>query len=435
METIIQNLITKELSSDTEEKINILKKVRSTDKFIRWGKLTKELIQLNQANTTIQIPPKFYATLLQAFYPKLLEEKQMIPLIQKTINMYLSSEALRMLSHRFGLKSKDIFQKISAKQLLPWLGLWSSIKYPNLSRALFKSSLRAKYSGFKKIDLQKLIMYSPLFVLFRFGNMMESSNNVIWTRWIAEGKNLRHALHLPFPLTKRMAHWVTQAPHYLTFKEALLYGQLKALGGEDGLFSLCRQSRLYQNWNPQFREQFIRLIVSENVELYQHNFQTLVGYLDHRYKEEFNFQLNGRKLSKLMEQMNTWYRELEDRRYFNNNIPPILPKVNINPFKLKTGKVFFEIVQIVERQHLYEEGAAMHHCVYSYAEDCVNEKCSIWSFRKFHSEGIERLVTIELSAEKEICQARKKYNAMPTEDEVKMIRQWAIKEELTINEF
>jgi hypothetical protein len=137
--------------------------------------------------------------------------------------------------------------------------------------------------------------------------------------------------------------------------------------------------------------------------------------------------------------MEVWYRELQNQRFLEgypeSKLYEELPLVDVKSLSFEKGKSKYEIVQIVEGKELFKEGAAQSHCVYSYAADCLSGECSIWSLRKIEDDEIKRLVTIELSADRKIEQARRKYNAMPTEEEKSFIRKWAIHAELVVSEF
>ena len=61
-----------------------------------------------------------------------------------------------------------------------------------------------------------------------------SSNKIHqqWFKLIGLGGNLRTAQDLPITLTKKMAHYVLQAPSHYTIHGALRYGQILALDGD-----------------------------------------------------------------------------------------------------------------------------------------------------------------------------------------------------------
>jgi hypothetical protein len=84
----------------------------------------------------------------------------------------------------------------------------------------------------------------------------------------------------------------------------------------------------------------------------------------------------------------------------------------------------FIIKQITTQKDILAEGAAMRHCVASYASGCANGQWSIWSLGLLESGKYSRLITIQLNNNDCIVQARGLCNRMPTGEELVMIKQW-----------
>ncbi len=91
----------------------------------------------------------------------------------------------------------------------------------------------------------------------------------------------------------------------------------------------------------------------------------------------------------------------------------------------------YEFLEISGDNQLLAEGRAMHHCVFTYRDDVLSGKTSIWSLRK---NGY-RLATIEIeNSSRSIVQVRKKCNNLADEITQHIIQQWAKKATLTIFE-
>ncbi len=69
----------------------------------------------------------------------------------------------------------------------------------------------------------------------------------------------------------------------------------------------------------------------------------------------------------------------------------------------------------------------MSHCVGSYAGSCASGRVSIWSLRLADASGQEtRLLTLEvLNQDRQVVQARQKFNRMPGPKELSVLRRWA----------
>lgn len=76
----------------------------------------------------------------------------------------------------------------------------------------------------------------------------------------------------------------------------------------------------------------------------------------------------------------------------------------------------------------------MMHCVGSYVHKCQAGTSSIWVMTKLNAqEAEEKCVTIELGNEGATWQVKGKQNRQPTENEMKIIRQWTHQEKLTLS--
>ncbi|RYG30675.1 MAG: hypothetical protein EON93_14360 [Burkholderiales bacterium] len=86
------------------------------------------------------------------------------------------------------------------------------------------------------------------------------------------------------------------------------------------------------------------------------------------------------------------------------------------------------IRQIRTGDELAEEGARMHHCVYSYKGSCMSGHSSIWTMRRNN----KRMLTIEMNNQADIVQIRGFGNRLATPEEMKMINQWAREAGVTV---
>jgi PcfJ-like protein len=78
----------------------------------------------------------------------------------------------------------------------------------------------------------------------------------------------------------------------------------------------------------------------------------------------------------------------------------------------------------------------MRHCVAIYEQFCVSGQSAIWSMGLERNHGRrKRLITIEVAVHrKAICQVRGKANRLPTEKEMEILRRWAAKAGLALDD-
>ena len=84
------------------------------------------------------------------------------------------------------------------------------------------------------------------------------------------------------------------------------------------------------------------------------------------------------------------------------------------------------IQELLDSGALQNEGRAMRHCVYSYADRCRRGETKIWSLRLCVEGEEKRMVTIEVDPHRRaIVQVRAKCNLFPGNRSREIIRQWA----------
>lgn len=283
----------------------------------------------------------------------------------------------------------------------------------------------------------------------------EDPTYINWFLLIGQGGNIRMASRLPLPLTKKMAHHFLHAPNSFTILEALRYGQVKNLGGNQRLIAYINGTRLGQLFDHnEFWESVIRFFIKHPM-LDPAQIQPIVDYIQYvkfgaerliqpetgeiiqdAAPEKPNFSMKGRTVESLLRDVEKWHKGLNKLK-----VNAEWDRVNTNDFIYEEGKEhnkkIYHINQLINSTELKVEGRHMKHCVASYINSCVNGRCSIWSMNvKFETTGeVQRLVTIELSRQRTIVQVRGKYNAMPNKKTVDIITKWMNKEGLRISKW
>lgn len=393
-------------------------------KKLPWESLEADLERLYQAGPPAELSKKTVSRFLKAGL--LSTENLQQPVLRRILDQLLGAFKL---SSDFNLIAERLGITIQAENICPCLVLWAFWQYPKLSTWVLGPWVAQAYSGLIGIPFNQFIRYAPTFVLCRLTTMMENPDQVIWVRWMAMGKNIRKAPHLPFPLSKRMAHWLTQAPHFSTFPQALIFAQVKGLGGSEDLCQFIQAFYRDSNNNWHFRTQVVSFLVRYETALNPGSLSSLLGYLEHCRQEISGYSLKGRTLSSLLRQMTAWelerHYEEEMERWSTVPMPASWPGIPYPDYQLGMAAQKYCITQLTSVKALIEEGIHMHHCVASYAYACSRNECSIWSLRQCDATGnMERLVTIQLDKAGRVVQTRRAYNAMPKEQEMEMIRRW-----------
>lgn len=284
-----------------------------------------------------------------------------------------------------------------------------------------------------------------------------NTTHLDWFMIIAKGESFRKKTKLPLNLSAKGIHFFLNAPDDLSIEEALRYAQVTSMGGRSQLLRAILGTFIGPiNAHESFWETVILFFVN-NPMLDLVHIGPLVDYLNamkYEYRNVFtergvmerlpppqpNLSMKGRTVSSLLRMMEEWHNELaqmnKKKRIDGSLCWEGFP---IADFEHKEGKGLnekkYKIRQLLTYKELLQEGNAMSHCVFSYADSCAKNKCSVWSVLVESVENVsfKRLLTIELSSSKAIVQVKGKYNSCPTSQEMRIIELWAKKEGLSIS--
>lgn len=274
-----------------------------------------------------------------------------------------------------------------------------------------------------------------------------------WFKHIGIGQNIRTAPDIPIRLTKKMAHHFLKAPRHYTVEEALRWGQVHALGGDQYLVDALRQTQLTQSFsNDDFWLNVIRFFIA-NPMLDVSHVNPIIDYIWHqRYENrrvfvergvareigpaQPNFSMRGRTPETLLRQVEVWHGEL-GREAKGRELE--WHGSEIGEFHLLEGSEearnmkFWSIRELLSSDELIDEGRALRHCVSTYARSCHTGRSSIWSMEIEDENGRRKILTIEVTPrEKVIRQVRGRRNRLPTPKEKDLLERWAEQEGLQL---
>lgn len=272
-----------------------------------------------------------------------------------------------------------------------------------------------------------------------------------WFAHMGQGRNIRTA-ELPLPLTKRMAHHFLLAPDHLTVEQALRWGQTRGLGGSKPLALAVAASRLGQSFGA---EEFWGTVVqffANHPDLDVTQVALIVDYLHHQKfvadevlvdegaflgmgPAQPNLSMKGRTPRSLLRLVREWRAGLTapKQRVGVDWQPSGIGGLRYVEREAAEGLRCWTIRELVCGEALRQEGAAMRHCVASYAGACARRQTSIWSLRFEDGERRFRVMTIEVNPiTRTIRQARRHRNAPPNAKALGITKLWAEREGLRL---
>jgi hypothetical protein len=261
-----------------------------------------------------------------------------------------------------------------------------------------------------------------------------------WFVHLGSGENLRTAPHLPFPISKRMAHFAVNAPRGLTAAQALRWGQCRSMDIPEELCGELINTRLS---HPLPDEPFWKTVVqwfSIYPDVFGHA-STIIDYVfaqrigDFAPAQANNWKIDGRAPDRLLAEARHWHAELNRRRQMLRHFPPVwnscgIPGLTPKPADPsappKNVPPAWRIEELLSIDQLEIEGARLHHCVASYGPLAASGRCAIYSLRRNTGDEQSSCVTIEIRPEQKlIVQARSLQNAEPDEKDRLLIEFWA----------
>ncbi len=282
-----------------------------------------------------------------------------------------------------------------------------------------------------------------------------------WFLHIGNGQNIRRA-DLPLRLTEKAAHHFLQAPGDGSIVAALRRGQTVALGGSEYLAQAIAESRLGGILPDEaFWESVIQWFVNQ-AQMDVAQVGPIVDYLwEQRFGEptrhgidgpvtydsapEPGLSMKGRTLTALLKRVAEWHEQLaKDAKRPRTEWQPC----GLTPFCVEARDMqktlnTWTIVELCSSKALQEEGREMRHCVFTYANGCLNGTTAIWSLRVKPEREVKtrRLLTIEINlARRAIVQARGHCNQPPgsykgngrMKTASEMLRKWAQEQKLSV---
>ncbi|MEP4052493.1 MAG: PcfJ domain-containing protein [Litorimonas sp.] len=273
---------------------------------------------------------------------------------------------------------------------------------------------------------------------------------------VGRGKNIRTAKALPMSLSKKAAHQILSAPEELTFEHALKWAHMQTFNLRPRACAALLGSRWGAEFEePTFWDSVIRFLAANPMIspdmigpmvdfIYAQKFEGPVLLIDgdeilRDDPPHAGFSMRGRDGQALLDQIESWHRELgrtEARRGNGRRAMDATycrsgwkPSQSIEKLNDKENAIW-RFVEILTESDLHEEGRKMRHCIYSYHPRVQSGYCSVWSLQVSreggpHHGSFKRHLTVEVSSNGRINEARGFANKLPTGRAKTLLKAWA----------
>jgi hypothetical protein len=273
-------------------------------------------------------------------------------------------------------------------------------------------------------------------------------------RWyVAHARGARfRSLDLPARMTRRMEHVFLGSNDDMGIEYALRRAELVGLGAAKDLREAILVSRLGTDLSHgEFWRTVLRFLVLHTRSIPNAQVSPLIDFLHSIRCERIavetkegtvlreppypRFSMKGRTPRAVLRLMEQWHRGLglvEDGTSWGQS--PLRSMVFEVPRRDPAAPPLrWEFAELRSGANLRAEGAALRHCVATYAPRCRRGTSWIWSLRRTSGPNVRAILTIEIDPQRRaIVQARGFRNRRPTGKALELLQTWAARERLRL---
>lgn len=249
-----------------------------------------------------------------------------------------------------------------------------------------------------------------------------------------------------------MEHIFLASQDHLAFEEALRRAELVAVGMPANFVSAVLSTRLAKDLrNGDFWRTVWIFLVNHANDIDPTQIGPLIDYIQAIRHDRIRidtpegateiappqpeFSIKGRTVPSILRLIREWHRGLGSTYTspsFSWPCSPYRPWLIEEPRRDEEEiPKRWHMVELTNSAQLREEGAALQHCVSTYAHLCYRGSSSIWSLRMWRSEKVRPVLTIEIDIRKRaVVQARGMANRSASGKPRRLLQEWALREGL-----
>jgi len=242
-----------------------------------------------------------------------------------------------------------------------------------------------------------------------------------WFLTITQGGSFAKCQNL---LTKKEAHLFLNAPDNNSINENLWWSKCKSLDINDRM-TRAVVKRFFVNIPVTDSFWLSLLTLIKNEEKIEVSVVSDVMDFLRAQMRRGTFSLKGRTFGSLIKLSNKWHRDMQLRRFGDQNLTWAPFEIPDWKFTNKQTKIVWSVNQLLSSKELWSEGRRMKHCVASYGHRCVDGTSAIFTMvSSDHFNTDEKHLTIEINRNKQLTQVRGRMNKAPQGEPLLMLRKW-----------
>lgn len=267
-------------------------------------------------------------------------------------------------------------------------------------------------------------------------------------RWFvahSRGASFR-SLDLPIVMTRKMEHIFLASQDHLSIEHAMRRAELLALGASIEVAKAVLSTQLATDLrNSEFWRTVWTFLIANDREMDTMQIGPMIDFIravrHDRMQDglvEFGppqptFSMKGRTVQSMLRLMRDWHGSLgAGGATLSWARSPFQPLVLEEPSR-DTSEVprRWQMMELTDSAQLRSEGAALNHCVASYAYRCYQGNARIWSLRLWRGERIRHVLTVEVDPQRcAVIQARGRANRAASGRSLRLLQEWAVREKL-----
>jgi hypothetical protein len=258
------------------------------------------------------------------------------------------------------------------------------------------------------------------------------------------------SLNLPLAMTRKMERIFLASPDHLSVRHAIRRAELLALGTPAEILKAVMSHRLAPDLrHSEFWRTVWAFLIKNAGDVDPTQIGPMIDYIQSVRHDriavetpdgpvEFDppqpgFSMKGRSVQSILRLMREWHQSLSagGAGFFwtrSQFAPLLLEETRESDASVPKS---WHITELTNSAQLRAEGAALHHCVASYADRCSRGTSSIWSLRLCQGERAHSVLTIEIDPRRRaIIQARGRANRAASGKPLRLLQDWAVRERL-----
>ncbi len=254
------------------------------------------------------------------------------------------------------------------------------------------------------------------------------------------------SLDLPIAMTRKMEHIFLASQDHLSIEYAMRRAELLALGASIEFVKEVMSTQLATDLrHSEFWRSVWMFLISNAGEVDPLQIGPMIDYIQSVRRDRVQdgitdfgssrpeFSMKGRTAQSMLRLMREWHRSLGTGNASLSWVrSPLKPLLFEEPSRdgLEEPRRW-QVMELLNSAQLRNEGAALHHCVASYADRCYRGTSSIWSLHFWQDEKISHVLTVEVDPRRRaVVQARGRANRAASGKPLRILQDWALQERL-----